>query len=183
MPLDRDQAEHLSRLLDALRPEWDRPGIIRAVRQLVHRPETPEQIVIAAIRCEADPAVRTPLAIPSAGSHWNDGKPLEQKPPRLTPADECPRHPGQWEARCSPCAAERLAPPHDQDEAPAPRPDDGYDPSAATIGDFMRAEARRAAALAPQRFAELHPERTTDDIVHVVTDLPAAPTTPGEDPR
>ena len=167
MPLSRDQGEALARMLTSLRPEsWDYAGTFAAVKKLAHRPETPGQLIAAAVRAAEDPNVRTPGVIPSAGSHWDTGATIP-KPPRLTPEHECSSHPGQWAATCSLCAGERLAPTAwtdlEQRDPDTATPEPVFDPSSPTIGDAMRKEARRIARQAAIAAAQAKPAKPPTD--------------------
>lgn len=177
MPISRPEAEALAALVHTLRPSWNTAGILATLKECRHRPEPPEVIAQAMLRCTMDrEEARTPAALIARPSYWNLEQPLDTPHNRLTPEHECPRHVGQWADKCSPCAGERIGTDHGGE---LPDPPTDFDPSAATIGDYYRREARIAAARAAERFAELHPAKPTGEVIHVVTDVPAS-TTPNQ---
>lgn len=98
-------------LAQALRPDWDAPGIRAAIRSAYGRPEQPSvpALVYAVARIAADPTIATPTVLGMDGPHWQP-RPLDEKPtPRPPRRDEaCPDHPGQWRSNCHSCAADQL---------------------------------------------------------------------------
>lgn len=79
------QASHLAELLHLLRRDWDLPGV-RAALAKADRMGTPPEVAIAAIRCAANRAARSPGIIPADGGHWRDtlraGQPQTVRPER-----------------------------------------------------------------------------------------------------
>ena len=174
MPITGPEAQALARLVNTLRPTWNVAGILATLKECRHRPEPAEVIAQAMLRCTMDRnEARTPAALIARPSYWNLEQPLDYARPVLTPEHECREHPGQWASTCSPChgVAKGVTPPGDPLPDTLTLPDD-YDPAAATIGDYFRRQARAEAARAPERFAELHPEKRPE-VIHVVTDVPA----------
>lgn len=71
------QAETLADLVCLVRPEWDRPGVIAALRDNWTRGSLPE-LALAAVRAAADQGSRTPKAIGHT-QHWLGG-PIDRSP-------------------------------------------------------------------------------------------------------
>ena len=92
-------AKHLTELLNALRPDWDRPGIADAVWKARHR-GTALDVCVGAIKATT-PTNRTPAVIPMDGQHWRD-LPAKTVKPQVVDAV----------ARCEGCGGlhTRLAP-------------------------------------------------------------------------
>lgn len=79
MPVTKDQAYAIARVVNALRPEWDEPGIRAALRPVAGR--NAFDVAMAAIRAAADSGANNPGVIPTEGPHWFE------KPSAATPKD------------------------------------------------------------------------------------------------
>ncbi len=75
-PINHDQATKLAALIHALRPDWDKPGILDALAKARNRGNASD-VCIAAIRCATGGHARTPAVIALDGAHW---RPPETKP-------------------------------------------------------------------------------------------------------
>jgi len=107
---DRVQV-HMVRLLHALRPDWDEPGIAVALARAVDKGNLADAAA-AAIRLAADTSIRTPAVIPMPGRHWAATTAPESNyrhPPNLaeTLATGCRQH--LEPNPCRSCAAERKS--------------------------------------------------------------------------
>src|SRR6266540_4793694 len=71
--LTPEHAKHLTALIGALRPDWDRPGIADAIWRAKDRGNAIE-VCAAAIRASAI-SNRTPAIIPMDGNHWRENAP------------------------------------------------------------------------------------------------------------
>lgn len=107
-PAERD---NLTRLIHTLRPDWDHPGILTALRQCDAYDK--QATIRAALTAACDDNVRTPGLIPKPGSHWDQPASTRQatttrtrRPPKRD--QECSQHPGEWAGTCRCCAADRL---------------------------------------------------------------------------
>lgn len=133
-PITRDQARALASLVAALRPDWDSPGILKALSDARER-GNPFALAHAALYAAETLTNRTPAVIALTGDHWTKGRALgESNPIRF---DRCPEpgH-GSFPAHnCSSCRSEGL-------ESSEPRPER----SAADIEAYTRgAQAVREA--------------------------------------
>lgn len=90
--MNRDQADALARFLHLCRPEWDHPGILKALGDA--KGADPLNAALAAIRWTANPDLRTPGGMGRAGDHWNERAtpPTTPRPPK--PSEAC-RHCGR----------------------------------------------------------------------------------------
>lgn len=75
--ISRDQAHALAQLVTTLRPDWDTPGIVKALSGARDR-GTAWDLAHAALYAAQDTTVRTPAVIGMAGEHWMRGKGLGQ---------------------------------------------------------------------------------------------------------
>lgn len=66
-----------------LRPEWDTPGIMAALRQRADA--SPARLALAALACAASGEAKYPTVIAMDGAHWRVGQ-------DTTPADRHPSH-------------------------------------------------------------------------------------------
>ena len=110
--IDRDQAHALAALIATLRPDWQPPGILKALSDARAR-GTAWDLAHAALYAAQDPAIRTPAVIALPGDHWRcrslgDGTPIRY--PRCPE----PGHTSYRDDNCGACRAEQL-------EATAPR--------------------------------------------------------------
>lgn len=109
--LDKDQRDSLARLLHAMRPDWNYPGILSALNAC--DPFDPQDTIRAALAAAGDDNVKTPGVIPKPGSHWDPPAARQRqtgtrirRPPRRE--QECKQHPGEWADACRGCAADRI---------------------------------------------------------------------------
>lgn len=107
MTISREQGQAIATLMSALRPEWDQPGCLAAVGQLISR--DPANVAMAAVRLCATPEARTPGALTNPhGGHWTERvtvSPVRYPPKR---GEDCRKHPGEWPDTCRGCAADDL---------------------------------------------------------------------------
>ena len=95
-----NHAKHLAALVEALRPDWDHPGVADAIWQARDRGNAIE-VCVAAIRA-CSPLSRTPAIIPLDGNHWRE---IATKPARGVVVDAVARcgQCGGFHHRLSPC--------------------------------------------------------------------------------
>lgn len=105
--LSHTQAKALAAFVNALRPDWDKPGIEDALGRARRRADAPT-LAIAAIRAATSAKNRTPAVIGMDGEHWRTPVPARVPHYAPKPSEECDRHPGQYADACSGCAADRL---------------------------------------------------------------------------
>lgn len=108
MTIDRETGENIARLMANLRPEWDYPGCVAAVKAVARK--HPADVALAAVRIAMTPEARTPMALTAPdGPHWHEklAPPAVRHPPRH--GQDCPNHPGEWPDACRGCASDRLA--------------------------------------------------------------------------
>ena len=110
--IDRDQAHALAALIATLRPDWQPPGILKALSAARTR-GTAWDLAHAALYAAQDPAVRTPAVIALPGDHWR-GRSLGDGTPIHYPRCPEPGHTSYRADNCGACRAEAL-------EATAPR--------------------------------------------------------------
>lgn len=84
--MNRDQADALARYLHLCRPEWDQPGIMRALGDAAAG--DPLNVGLAAIRWTANPQLRTPGGMGKPGDHWNE-RVIAVTPRPLRPNEAC----------------------------------------------------------------------------------------------
>lgn len=116
--INGDQARALAALVAALRPDWDAPGVLAALRD-GRTKGTADQLAHAAINAAMDPANRTPAVIALDGSHWASVRPVETRGAKF---DRCTR-PGheQWPAwHCAGCRADARAADSPRETTPEP---------------------------------------------------------------
>ncbi|GEM_PF-3722940 len=107
----------------SLRPNWDNPGIEKAIREALDQGNPPPDIVRAIIQAALTPKVKTPRGFLYARELWAvDAPQASVKPP------ECPDHIGEWAHACRLHAAEEKGrdpsePAPQQPRNPVPMPD------------------------------------------------------------
>jgi hypothetical protein len=70
---NNDQAlRALAFVVNAVRPDWDRPGVLAKLNQATAAGKPLGQLAVAAIRAALDESNRTPAVIPLDGAHWRD---------------------------------------------------------------------------------------------------------------
>ena len=82
-------------------PEWDPPGIRRAI---IEAGGTPGQALAAAAIAAEDPTLKYPTAA-ALRTRWHTKATTPPPPPRQL--DHCPAHPGHDRQTCQPCITER----------------------------------------------------------------------------
>lgn len=113
-----DQARALAALVATLRPDWDAPGVLAALRT-ARTKGTADQLAHAAINAATNTANRTPAVIALDGPHWSTVRPVET---RGGDYDRCqvPGH-QQWPAwHCAGCRADARAADHPRETTPEP---------------------------------------------------------------
>lgn len=87
--LTHDQAKAAAKCINALRPDWDVPGIIDALGRARGRGDAPT-VVMAAIRAATAPSNRTPAVIWLDGAHWRAPEPARpERRPAPKPHELC----------------------------------------------------------------------------------------------
>lgn len=130
--ITRDQAHALAALLATLRPDWQPPGILKALSDARERADA-WSLAHAALHAAQDPKVRTPAVIALAGEHWTKGKALGTGDPLHFA--RCPEdgHSSYPASSCGACKADRIA-------TTAPR---SPEPRGVPMPDTVRAVIRR----------------------------------------
>lgn len=107
-PITRAQAEALTALVHALRPDWDGNGVMTALANARDR-GTAWELAHAALHAAETPTNRTPAVIGMTGEHWTRGKPLGTATTtgRFQRCPE-PGHSSYPAWNCGYCKAERL---------------------------------------------------------------------------
>lgn len=73
-----------------IRPTWDTPGIMAALRQRAD--STPARLALAALACAASREAKYPNVIAMDGAHWRvgeDATPADRHPSHITPNEMC----------------------------------------------------------------------------------------------
>ena len=135
--IDRDQAQALAALIATLRPDWQPPGILKALSDARTR-GTAWDLAHAALYAAQDPSVRTPAVIALPGDHWR-GRSLGDGTPIHFPRCPEPGHTSYRADNCGACRAERL-------EATAPRE---TPPGGAPMPDEVRRAIQRPTRRTP----------------------------------
>jgi len=97
MPISLNQGEALTTLLAALRKDWNPAGIRAALKKASFLGSAAE-VAVAACRCAADPAMRTPFLIAEPGPHWQGTTAGTRQAPTM-----CAAHPAQKAGACPAC--------------------------------------------------------------------------------
>jgi hypothetical protein len=79
MTISSDQARALAALIHLMRPEWDIPGISKALFEAKDRGDAFE-LTHAALYAAGDLSNRTPAIIALAGMHWTRGRVMGDNP-------------------------------------------------------------------------------------------------------
>lgn len=123
MMMTKDQAQALTALVNALRPDWDAQGVYAALAKARTMGTAPE-LAVAAIRAAATPTNKTPAVIAMRGPHWqapqataNPGNVWHGPPDRNAP--RCPEHTSH-PTPCAACRADWLAGQRDTPEPHTP---------------------------------------------------------------
>jgi len=102
--ITRGQAHALAALVVARRPDWQAPGVIKALSDVRERGDL-DQVIDAALRAARDPAAKTPAAI-GFDQYWPVTPDRSGEPPR------CPEsgHQSYYAHNCGLCRFEHLRP-------------------------------------------------------------------------
>jgi len=108
--LTRAQEVAIATAVQQLRPDWDHPGIVAALRA-AQAHGTPAEVAAAACRLAGDTNTRTPGRLKDPGAHWK--APAEGGPTVSVVVTRCPEHPEHPAARCPACDSRRGEVDHD----------------------------------------------------------------------
>jgi len=98
--MTRAQEVAIATAVQQLRPDWDHPGIVAALRA-AQAHGTPAEVAAAACRLAGDTNTRTPGRLKDPGAHWK--APAEGGPTVSVVVTRCPEHPEHPAARCPIC--------------------------------------------------------------------------------
>ena len=104
--LTPDQGRALAHLVTGLRPDWQTPGVLAAIREASTTTRDPGAVMLAALQAARVPTNRTPAVIALPGSHWPAPRGSEASAGGLRDAPACPDHPTHPAHRCLPCIAD-----------------------------------------------------------------------------
>ena len=105
MHLNETQAQALAAFIGRVRPDWDHPGIMAALKKAA--PLGSGAAVGAALcKLAENMELRTPALLADPGSHWAGTTVASRQPPSM-----CPEHPAEKAGACQQCAAAALADP------------------------------------------------------------------------
>ena len=108
--MTRSQEVAIATAVQQLRPDWDHPGIVAALRA-AQAHGTPAEVAAAACRLAGDTNTRTPGRLKDPGAHWK--APAEGGPTVSVVVTRCPEHPEHPAARCPACDSRRGEVDHD----------------------------------------------------------------------
>jgi hypothetical protein len=108
--MTRAQEVAIATAVQQLRPDWDHPGIVAALRA-AQAHGTPAEVAAAACRLAGDTNTRTPGRLKDPGAHWK--APAEGGPTVSVVVTRCPEHPEHPAARCPACDSRRGEVDHD----------------------------------------------------------------------
>jgi len=97
--MTRAQEVAIATAVQQLRPDWDHPGIVAALRA-AQAHGTPAEVAAAACRLAGDTNTRTPGRLKDP-AHWK--APAEGGPTVSVVVTRCPEHPEHPAARCPAC--------------------------------------------------------------------------------
>ena len=98
--MTRAQEVAIATAVQQLRPDWDHPGIVAALRA-AQAHGTPAEVAAAACRLAGDTNTRTPGRLKDPGAHWK--APAEGGPTVSVVVTRCGEHPEHPAARCPEC--------------------------------------------------------------------------------
>ena len=101
--MTRTQAEALATLATRLRPDWDHPGVMAAIRAAAPL-GSPAAVSVALCRLADRHDLQTPALLPQPGSHWAGTPVAERRPPTM-----CGEHPERRALACPDCAQTHTA--------------------------------------------------------------------------
>lgn len=102
----RVQAEAIATAVTRVRPGWDHPGVMAALKAAAPL-GTPAAVAAALFRLADDPETRSPARLASPGDHWAGTTVASKRPPTM-----CGDHPTERALGCRQCAAELTAVDH-----------------------------------------------------------------------
>ena len=108
--MTRAQEVAIATAVQQLRPDWDHPGIVAALRA-AQAHGTPAEVAAAACRLAGDTNTRTPGRLKDPGAHWK--APAEGGPTVSVVVTRCGEHPEHPAARCPACDSRRGEVDHD----------------------------------------------------------------------
>jgi hypothetical protein len=82
-----EHAKHLTALICALRPDWDRPGVADAIWKARDKGNALDVCAAAVKACVL--SNRTPAVIPLDGNHWREVTPAVSRPRAADKASHC----------------------------------------------------------------------------------------------
>lgn len=100
--MTRSQEVAIATAVQQLRPDWDHPGIVAALRA-AQAHGTPAEVAAAACRLACNLKLRNPGMLAQPGKHWR--APAEGGPTVSVVVTRCPEHPEHPAARCPLCEA------------------------------------------------------------------------------
>ena len=98
--MTRAQEVAIATAVQQLRPDWDHPGIVAALRA-AQAHGTPAEVAAAACRLACDLKLRNPGMLAQPGTHWR--APAEGGPTVSVVVTRCGEHPDHPAARCPAC--------------------------------------------------------------------------------
>ena len=93
-----------ARIINRARPQWDPPGIVKALHRIAPV-MTIDQALTAALKAAADPLAKTPDAI-TWEKHHTPSTPAATNDP---PPNYCKEHDIRYTTLCGGCRADRIA--------------------------------------------------------------------------
>ena len=108
--MTRAQEVAIATAVQQLRPDWDHPGIVAALRA-AQAHGTPAEVAAAACRLACNLKLRNPGMLAQPGAHWR--APAEGGPTVSVVVTRCPEHPEHPAARCPECDSRRGEVDHD----------------------------------------------------------------------
>ncbi|KZM36064.1 hypothetical protein OJAG_12680 [Oerskovia enterophila] len=117
--ITQDPARVLAALVTHLRPDWDVPGILKAIYAAKDRGDA-FRVAHAALYAAETPTNRTPAVIALTGEHWARGRDVGAGDTRFERCDvPGDAHRSFPKGRCGACRADELAA---DDHSPTPVP-------------------------------------------------------------
>ena len=98
--MTRAQEVAIATAVQQLRPDWDHPGIVAALRA-AQAHGTPAEVAAAACRLASNLKLRNPGMLSQPGAHWR--APAEGGPTVSVVVTRCGEHPEHPAARCPEC--------------------------------------------------------------------------------
>ena len=98
--MTRAQEVAIATAVQQLRPDWDHPGIVAALRA-AQAHGTPAEVAAAACRLASNLKLRNPGMLSQPGAHWR--APAEGGPTVSVVVTRCGEHPAHPAAHCPEC--------------------------------------------------------------------------------